>query len=47
MPPLWCVAGGVQAYISYLKPLEWQTNHEEHNGVMHREDNSCYTKASP
>ena len=31
-------------YVSYLKPLEWCCNKEEHNGTMHREDNVCYVK---
>ena len=30
--------------MSYLKPLEWAINKEEHNGTMHREDNVCYVK---
>lgn len=37
-------ADNVEAYISYFKPLEWQLNHEEHNGVPVRGDNSCYLK---
>lgn len=31
-------------YQSFFKPLEWTVNHEEHDGVAHREDNSCYSK---
>ena len=24
--------------------MEWAVNHEEHDGVSHREDNACYAK---
>lgn len=34
----------LEVYISALKPLEWQLNHEEHNGVAVRGDNDCYAK---
>ncbi len=34
----------VEIYQSYFKPLEWAVNHEEHDGVSHREDNACYAK---
>ena len=34
----------VEVYQSYFKPLEWTVNHEEHDGVAHREDNACYSK---
>merc|ERR1712046_225749 len=34
----------IEVYISAMKPLEWQLNHEEHNGVPVREDNVCYAK---
>ena len=37
----------IDVYHSYMKPLEWQTNHEMHDekkGVMHREDNACFAK---
>lgn len=34
----------LEVYISYYKPLEWCTNHEEHNGVQVREDSACYAK---
>ncbi|CAI5981728.1 unnamed protein product, partial [Closterium sp. NIES-64] len=34
----------IEVYHSYFKPLEWQVNHEESNGVSHREDNVCYAK---
>eukprot|EP00238_Polyblepharides_amylifera_P001622 CAMPEP_0196570890 /NCGR_PEP_ID=MMETSP1081-20130531/1049_1 /TAXON_ID=36882 /ORGANISM="Pyramimonas amylifera, Strain CCMP720" /LENGTH=493 /DNA_ID=CAMNT_0041887573 /DNA_START=179 /DNA_END=1660 /DNA_ORIENTATION=+ len=34
----------VEVYVSMLKPLEWMIVKEEHEGVMHREDNSCYVK---
>ena len=27
-----------------MSPLEWTTNHQEHDGVAHREDNVCYCK---
>jgi len=37
-------ADNVEVYQSFFKPLEWTVNHEEHNGVAHREDNSCYSK---
>jgi len=37
-------ADNVEVYVSYLKPLEWTTNHQEHDGVAHREDNVCYCK---
>jgi len=37
-------ADDLEVYVSYLKPLEWATNKEEHNGTMHREDNVCYVK---
>lgn len=31
---------------AWFKPYaeEWTVNHEEHDGVVHREDNSCYSK---
>ena len=34
----------IEVYHSYLKPLEWTTNHTEHDGVAVREDNQCYCK---
>jgi len=34
----------VEVYMSNMKPLEWSINKEEHNGVLHREDNVCYFK---
>jgi thioredoxin reductase (NADPH) len=34
----------VEVYQSYFKPLEWTVNHQEHEGVMHREENACYSK---
>jgi thioredoxin reductase (NADPH) len=34
----------VEVYQSYFKPLEWTVNHEEHDGVAHREENACYSK---
>lgn len=34
----------IQVYVSYLKPLEWTMNHEEHNGHPVREDNSVFCK---
>jgi pyruvate/2-oxoglutarate dehydrogenase complex dihydrolipoamide dehydrogenase (E3) component len=37
-------ADDLEVYVSYLKPLEWCCNKEEHNGTMHREDNVCYVK---
>uniref|UniRef100_A0A7S0X6A9 thioredoxin-disulfide reductase (NADPH) n=1 Tax=Mantoniella antarctica TaxID=81844 RepID=A0A7S0X6A9_9CHLO len=37
-------ADNVEVYQSYFKPLEWVLNHEEHDGVAHREDNACYAK---
>jgi len=37
-------ADNLEVYISQFKPLEWALNHEEHDGVAVREDNSCYTK---
>ena len=37
-------ADNLEVYHSYFKPLEWQTNHDEHDGVAHREDNSCFVK---
>ena len=37
-------ADNIEVYHSYFKPLEWQVNHEEHDGVAHREDNSCFVK---
>eukprot|EP00850_Spirogloea_muscicola_P020120 SM000207S06195 [mRNA] locus=s207:180141:183542:- [translate_table: standard] len=37
-------AENIEVYHSYFKPLEWQVNHEAKDGVMHREDNVCYSK---
>ena len=37
-------AENVECYVSYFKPLEWTVNHEEHNGVAVRPDNSCFVK---
>jgi len=37
-------AENLEVYITYFKPLEWSTNHEEKNGVAHREDSVCYCK---
>ena len=34
----------LEVYHTYFKPLEWQMNHDEHDGVAHREDNSCFIK---
>ncbi len=37
----------LEVYHSYLKPLEWATNHEFHDakkGIEHREDNVCFAK---
>eukprot|EP00271_Cylindrocystis_brebissonii_P015462 TRINITY_DN38363_c0_g1_i1.p1 TRINITY_DN38363_c0_g1~~TRINITY_DN38363_c0_g1_i1.p1 ORF type:complete len:504 (-),score=108.36 TRINITY_DN38363_c0_g1_i1:1425-2936(-) len=34
----------VEVYLSHFKPLEWQLNHKEENGVVEREDNACYAK---
>eukprot|EP00239_Pterosperma_sp_CCMP1384_P006650 CAMPEP_0197846828 /NCGR_PEP_ID=MMETSP1438-20131217/4510_1 /TAXON_ID=1461541 /ORGANISM="Pterosperma sp., Strain CCMP1384" /LENGTH=494 /DNA_ID=CAMNT_0043458603 /DNA_START=142 /DNA_END=1626 /DNA_ORIENTATION=+ len=34
----------IEVYVSYFKPLEWQTNHEQHDGKDIRADNSCYAK---
>ena len=37
----------LEIYHSYLRPLEWKTNHEFHdikNDISHREDNSCFFK---
>lgn len=33
-----------QVFVSYLKPLEWVMNHEEHNGHPVRPDNGVYVK---
>ncbi len=30
--------------MSYLKPLEWTMNHEEHDGKPVREDNAVFCK---
>jgi thioredoxin reductase (NADPH) len=37
-------ADNVEVYIQYFKPLEWSTNHEEHEGKPHREDSACMSK---
>jgi len=37
-------AENIEVYQSYFKPLEWTVNHAEHDGVAHREENSCYAK---
>ncbi|KAG2431917.1 hypothetical protein HYH02_013136 [Chlamydomonas schloesseri] len=37
-------ADNIEVYVSYLKPLEWTMNHEEHNGEPVRADNSVYVK---
>mmetsp|Transcript_29342 Transcript_29342/g.95609 ORF Transcript_29342/g.95609 Transcript_29342/m.95609 type:complete len:495 (+) Transcript_29342:88-1572(+) len=38
-------ADNVDVYVSYFKPLEWATNHEENqDGQPIREDNACYAK---
>lgn len=37
-------ADNIEVYHSYFKPLEWCTNHEEHEGQPHREDNACFYK---
>lgn len=34
----------IEVYLSYFKPLEWQVNHEEADGVLLREDNVCFAK---
>ena len=34
----------IEVYIQYFKPLEWSTNHEEHNGKKCREDSACMIK---
>ena len=37
-------ADNLEVYHTYFKPLEWQMNHDEHEGVAHREDNCCFVK---
>ncbi|KAG2482124.1 hypothetical protein HYH03_018910, partial [Edaphochlamys debaryana] len=34
----------LEVYVSYLKPLEWALNHEEHKGEPVRQDNAVYCK---
>lgn len=41
LPTLYAV---LQVYVSYLKPLEWTMNHEEHDGKPVREDNAVFCK---
>ncbi|KXZ50183.1 NTR1 protein [Gonium pectorale] len=37
-------ADNIEVYVSYLKPLEWTMNHEEHNGTAVRPDNAVFCK---
>lgn len=34
----------VEVYMLLSTPLEWATNHEQHDGQLHREENICYFK---